>query len=200
MKATILGGKAYDLPFEERYTCVYDSNPSIEDIASSNLLVFTGGSDVDSWLYGEPALPTTMIDGGRDRVEEAVYNECIHHNIPMVGICRGGQFLNVMNGGSLIQHQTEHCRGGGHEMHTDIASMWVTSTHHQMMRITEDAVLLAWANECDGMYAIEPEVVFYRETQSLCVQYHPEYMDPSSDGWLSFQDLIGKYILPYGNS
>ena len=60
----------------------------------------------------------------------------------MVGICRGAQFLTVMNGGKLVQHVNNHAISGTHPCHikmpsgpkaVKIETVEVTSTHHQMM-------------------------------------------------------------------
>ena len=41
----------------------------------------------------------------------------------------------------------------------------------------------------------EPEVIFWPDTKSLAVQYHPEWMEEESEGWKYFQELLNKYIL-----
>jgi hypothetical protein len=80
---------------------------------------------------------------------------------------------------------------------------------------TEEAVVLGWSaglattyetggqlspqqlmqpfQASDGIYG-EPDIVYWARTNSLGVQYHPEYMDVESDGWKYFQDLLTKYI------
>jgi gamma-glutamyl-gamma-aminobutyrate hydrolase PuuD len=68
-------------------------------------LVFTGGSDLDPELYGQRPHPeTTGIHDQRDRAEMALIREALVRDMPVLGICRGMQLLNVALGGDLIQH------------------------------------------------------------------------------------------------
>src|SRR5580658_6931586 len=68
-------------------------------------LLLTGGGDVDPALYGEIASPETEPpDPERDAVEAALIDEALARDLPLLGICRGMQLLNVHRGGSLIQH------------------------------------------------------------------------------------------------
>lgn len=66
-------------------------------------LLLTGGGDIDPMLYGE------MIDGSeepnwpRDHVETAQFHLARRRGLPILGICRGVQFLNVAMGGALVQ-------------------------------------------------------------------------------------------------
>jgi putative glutamine amidotransferase len=68
-------------------------------------LVFTGGSDLDPSLYGQAAHPeTTGVHRARDRAELALMREALRRDMPVLGICRGMQLLNVALGGGLHQH------------------------------------------------------------------------------------------------
>jgi putative glutamine amidotransferase len=68
-------------------------------------LVLTGGGDVNPALYGEAALPETEEpDEERDAVEGDLIDEALARDVPLIGICRGMQILNVRLGGSLIQN------------------------------------------------------------------------------------------------
>lgn len=68
-------------------------------------LVFTGGSDLDPALYGQRAHPeTTGVHRHRDRAELALIREALRRDMPVLGICRGMQLLNVALGGDLHQH------------------------------------------------------------------------------------------------
>ena len=69
------------------------------------LVVFTGGADVDPSLYRETMEVRTHSDLARDLFEKMFYKACRTYVVPMVGICRGAQFLTVMNGGKLKQHR-----------------------------------------------------------------------------------------------
>lgn len=161
-------------------------------IENADLVQFTGGEDVNPALYGEKPHPQTGYRASRDAQEEIVYKECRAINKPMAGICRGGQFLNVMCGGKLFQHVNGHAIAGTHEA-TDMATgriVQVTSTHHQMMRKGPTGKVLAFAQQSGFRHHVdsgevvnvpwtiaEPdvEVVHYPEHLVLCFQPHPEY-------------------------
>ncbi len=149
--------------------------------------IFWGGTDVNPALYKQPKHHTTQYpDINRDTIEAQLFRSLVKNSIPMVGICRGSQFLNVMNGGSLIQDVRGHTND---HIITDLRNneqFWVTSTHHQMMVPHKDAEIIAidqrevdvlespLADNYVKQHGIE--VVFYPKTKCLCIQFHPEYM------------------------
>lgn len=190
MKAIVLGGILYQQLVKD---CGYELTIELDD--DVDLVMFTGGADVHPSLYNEDEGPYTMSDPARDAYEQKVFLQYKH--VPKVGICRGAQFLTVMNGSRLIQHIEGHAKAGTHEMHTSSKEHFrVTSTHHQMMRLNDNCELLAWANQdTDPIEVIQPEVVWYPDTKSLAVQYHPEYMDKDSRGYTYFLELMEKYCV-----
>ena len=182
--------------------------PDRYDWRDIKLVVFTGGADVDPSLYSERPHPKTYSDIERDKLEQDYYHAAVKGKIPMVGICRGAQFLTVMNGGSLVQHVDNHAVVGTHPIFTDKGKeVKVTSTHHQMMYPKGKFKMLAWAKGLSNKYQTgrgtvtpktlvdEPEVVWYGNTKSLAVQFHPEYMNEDSGGFKYFQELIKEYVL-----
>jgi putative glutamine amidotransferase len=67
-------------------------------------VVLAGGLDVDPALYGETMHPScSLADDARDAFELALARRCLRDGVPLLGICRGMQVLNVAAGGSLIQ-------------------------------------------------------------------------------------------------
>ena len=78
-----------------------------------NGLVLTGGHDVSPELYGEkPGEHMGATCGLRDRMESYLFRKAIDKDLPVLGICRGIQFMNAYLGGSLYQdldtqHKTE---------------------------------------------------------------------------------------------
>ena len=67
-------------------------------------LLLTGGADVDPREYGEPDRhPSVEIDPERDSYELALTREAMRRRLPILGICRGAQVLNVAAGGTLVQ-------------------------------------------------------------------------------------------------
>lgn len=187
------GGNAYAQMFERNGFTVTTV------IADADLLCFTGGEDVYPPFYGQPNV-ASGFSINRDLKEQEFYNYGKQWKLPMVGICRGGQFLNVMSGGSMYQDVNNHGIGGTHAALNllDGATYQVTSTHHQMMRKGVKGEVLVTAalstrrtyGEYDdnfkpvsitehGLKEDDTECVIYRETRTLCFQPHPEYNAPS---------------------
>lgn len=153
----------------------YDEVPTLLDLP--DLIVFTGGADVDPALYGEHPHPRTYSEPERDKREKAIFLRSQDRGIPALGICRGGQFLNVLSGGSMNQHVDGHATGNNHLI-TDHASgeeIMVSSTHHQMMVPSDKAIILATANIVKWPLHVDVEVVYYPHTNALCFQPHPEF-------------------------
>jgi len=184
------------------------------DIAMADLVVFTGGADINPAIYNEPVSGAKYIDEQRDAEEMAVYKAALNWNIPMLGICRGAQLLNCMNGGSLWQDVNNHT--ANHwivDTRTD-ATAFVTSTHHQQMRInpkTGHMIAVAYNQAVKGRKSlctrkagagvtqiphagdVDPEVVWYADTSCLCFQPHPEYpgnTDTANYFWSLFEELF----------
>lgn len=170
----------------------------------TDLIVLTGGSDVNPVYYGEPAHTSTRVNPTRDSQERAIIQKAHEEKIPCVGICRGAQFLSVMNGDKLIQHV-----GLGHSKPHYVlyegSEYLVNSTHHQMM-VGARGEVIAFSKDVADTYedgdkkqvilkdGHEPEVVWYDATDNLCVQFHPERSDKYQSEHL-FNQLLEEYIL-----
>lgn len=153
---------------------------------NADLVLFTGGEDVDPSFYKERANPKTSSNIHRDRREIMDYVKALDLKIPMLGICRGSQFLCVMNGGRLVQHQEN--KYGVHPMETTYGRISITSTHHQAAfpfnLPTKDYKILGWTNGISSIHEngygeemnppVECEIVYYPKTRSLGIQGHPE--------------------------
>lgn len=153
-------------------------------------LILTGGEDLDPALYGEQPHPLTEAAvPARDTWERALLTAALERGIPVLGICRGMQLMNVHAGGSLIQHLPDEV---GHDAHSaqpgaftqhviesvpgtrlaELSSqaMDVASHHHQAVeRLGEGVVAAAYAK--DG--TIEALELSGRAFV-LGVQWHPE--------------------------
>ena len=120
-------------------------------IAGLDGLLLPGGWDVDPARYGEkPDTKIGDIDPELDETEIRLFNEARQQEIPVLGLCRGQQVINVAMGGSLIQHLEGHeVRAFGrkhlaHGVAVDPASelgqaaegrqIQVNSLHHQAVR------------------------------------------------------------------
>jgi GMP synthase-like glutamine amidotransferase len=175
-------------------------------VADADVLCFTGGEDVSPSIYGEKPLNTTNFNPDRDQYEIDLFIEAVAKDKPMVGICRGGQFLNVMSGGKLFQHVTNHTRTHPVKTFDGRIIPGMTSTHHQMMIPGKDGKVLATAGEAtsaqgDGFFIArdkdaheDTEVVFYSNPATLCFQPHPEFGEGECQDY--FWDCFDENILP----
>ncbi len=78
---------------------------SPEELADLDALVLTGGTDIDPARYGASPLPTDFApDPERDAFEIDLARAAHAANLPLLGICRGLQIINVALGGALLQH------------------------------------------------------------------------------------------------
>ena len=162
-------------------------------------LMLAGGADIDPASYGERAHPETVETvPERDAFEIALTRAAIERDMPVLGICRGMQLINVARGGTLLQHlpelygHHEHRRvlgsfdGADHDVLLTDGSLAATaagevahatkSHHHQgVERIGEGLVVSGLSTLDDLPEAIElPDSRFV-----LGVQWHPE-ADPRS--------------------
>jgi putative glutamine amidotransferase len=78
-------------------------------------LILAGGADIDPASYGQPADPQTIgTVPARDHYEIALARAAIERDMPLLGICRGMQLLNVALGGTLLQHLPDTLGHGDH--------------------------------------------------------------------------------------
>ena len=185
----------------------------------ADVVQFTGGEDVDPALYDEVAHSTTYFSRTRDEWCIDIYQWCLAKGIPMAGICRGGQFLNVMNKGKMFQDCDGHGLWGTHEA-TILESglkVQVTSTHHQIMRPNYDKGIVLMEAEPLGTYkeymaynegGVQPdgwavydghgetdvEAIYYPDTMSLCYQPHPEYCEEKSGCVSAYKSFLRNYL------
>lgn len=160
-----------------------------------SLVLFTGGEDVCPQYYSQNVGEYTKYNLERDKFEkEYLFNN--FPDVPKLGCCRGSQFLTVLSGGRLIQHVEGHATGQLHAIEMNgplLGNIYnITSTHHQMMypfKMKEDSYQLVAFSKyfLSGVYLngdnenielpkdfLEPEIVYYPKTKSLCIQGHPE--------------------------
>jgi len=168
----------------------------VNNMASADIILFTGGADVNPKLYGEEAHPTTYFNMERDLFEIQEYKKSLEvPNVLRVGICRGNQLLGMLNGCKLVQDVTHHAIGKTHKVivYGEEPTIFdTTSLHHQMVypyNINKDEydILagsypklsahyygggISWKD-----YYKEVEVIYFPKTNSLGIQGHPEMMD-----------------------
>lgn len=162
-------------------------------------LMVAGGADIDAGSYGQSPHPLTIDTvPERDVFEIALTRAAIERDLPVLGICRGMQLINVARGGTLIQDLAEQL---GHEQHRRVLGSFdgadhdvileegslaalaagetphaTKSHHHQGVDRLGDGLIVTGHSALDGLAeAIElPGSRFV-----LGVQWHPE-ADPAS--------------------
>jgi putative glutamine amidotransferase len=95
-------------------------------------LVLAGGADIDPAFYGQPAdEKTTGTVPERDAFELALARAAIERDMPVLGICRGMQLINVACGGTLLQHLPERF---GHHEHRRVVGSFDGADHDVEVR------------------------------------------------------------------
>ena len=128
------GGLAVLLPPDE--ALVEDPDELLDRLDG---LILAGGTDIDPSNYGEPRDPHTVDTiPARDRFEIALTRAAIARDLPLLGICRGMQLINVACGGTLIQHLPDRY---GHEEHRRVVGSFDGSEHE--VTLTEGSLAQA---------------------------------------------------------
>jgi gamma-glutamyl-gamma-aminobutyrate hydrolase PuuD len=188
----------------------FDPNKSIAaQLQGVDLLLFSGGTDVDPNLYQHRNVASSPPDKVRDARETLFYKVARQMSIPMVGVCRGSQFLCVMNGGWLVQDVDNHANGENHDVFLHDGSIINTnSTHHQLSipPAERDVVVLGgtknritrWRYDTTWkahfrIAEVEPEIIYYQRAKCLGFQFHPEYYPTGHP----VPKLVCKYVNDY---
>ncbi len=148
-------------------------------------LVLAGGPDIHPSAYGASG-DAVKTEPERDRSELLLTEAALARELPILGVCRGAQLLNVAFGGTLIRHLDGHRDAEiydrlGHEIRLAPDStlrQWygsdrisVTSVHHQAVdRLGDGLAAVGWAE--DGTI----EAVELPGSLVLGVQWHPEWL------------------------
>lgn len=188
-------------PFKNIFDVFY--NPLVDNnLQEADALILWGGTDIHPKFYKEKAHPKNQSPGfvsARDEIEWHLMREAYRMNIPIIGVCRGAQFLCAFAGGSLIQDVTNHYVG--HEVQTyDGHVFYAPGDHHQMMNPDgTEYELLAWSKEKKSVWyqngegkeasrllEEEPEVIWFPEVKGFAIQPHPEWgpMGTEFNNWL----------------
>ncbi len=153
-------------------------------------VVISGGDDIDPGLYLPDAPDTAPLDAARDAFEIDMLKDVLQRDIPVLGICRGAQLLNVVLGGSLhtdlrrIRSKTSNRRTPfarktlNVEKNSRLAQILgveharINSLHHQAIADLGAGLQVVGRDLDNIVQAIEhPGRRFL-----LGVQWHPEYL------------------------
>jgi putative glutamine amidotransferase len=160
--------------------------PGTPSMADLDGLLLPGGWDVDPALYGEkPDARVGDIDPELDETEIRLFKDAREKEIPVLGICRGQQVINVAMGGSLVQHLEGHevrAFGRKHLAHmaaVDPASelgqaaggreIQVNSLHHQAVRSVASGLKQTATGDDGTIEGLESA-----DGLIVAVQCHPE--------------------------
>ncbi|MFD6099910.1 gamma-glutamyl-gamma-aminobutyrate hydrolase family protein [Nocardiopsis flavescens] len=166
-------------------------------------LLLAGGGDIDPARYGAGRSGHTAgVQAARDGAESALLAAALDRGLPVLGVCRGMQLLNVFRGGTLHQHLPDTVGHDGHRRRAGVfdphpvtvaegsltaralgrTRLDAPSYHHQAVDVLGTGVrATGWAD--DGTV----EALEYEGADTvLGVQWHPEMgADPSLFAWLA---------------
>jgi putative glutamine amidotransferase len=132
------GGLALMIPPDDRFE---DGPDQLLDLLDG--LILAGGNDIDPAVYGAERHPEThFLVPERDRAELALATRAVERDLPVLGICRGMQLINVAFGGTLTQHLPEEL---GHEEHRRTPGSFEGSEHD--VRLTAGSLAARAAGE-----------------------------------------------------
>lgn len=173
-------------------------------------IVLSGGADISSIIYGQrPSGRLKTITPLRDKQEIEMVNHIIkHRNMPVLGICRGMQILNIAYGGSLYQDLESagfschllNMYPRSHETHTVApcessvlyeifgnAEIGVNSFHHQAVENVGNGLKVAALSEDNIVEALEN----CREDKFIIgIQWHPEELSDDTKQQEIFKAFI----------
>ena len=184
----------YGTPFAKMFNIVSSDKMYDCDIAKiADMVMLTGGGDIDPKYYGQKKHPATHVSFGmRDAQEHKLIETCLENAIPILGICRGAEWLTIAAGGELFQHVTNHTCSHTVTWGKIPFGIQTSSLHHQMcdLRKIKDAKVLAYASGISNFYETEgygiapvepktlkePEVFQLPSIKGFAIQGHPEMM------------------------
>lgn len=195
---------------------------NIEDIYKCNGFVLTGGVDVVPSIYGgleEYAHKPQVFLPERDEFEKRIYEHAQKERIPVLGICRGMQYVNILEGGTVFEDIGEeanmvHKKGTEDKVHavnikkdsllyavTGLRRGVVNSSHHQGVnpkKLGDNLMVSAWSDTGDQIIEGLEFKVKTDKGFMLCVQWHPERMKEKETNPLS-QKVKEQFIMEVRN-
>ena len=194
----------------EKYKVIVHKTNDVKNPKDIDLVLFTGGEDVNPAHYNENIGKHTHINSNRDKKEIDTFYRFKGKSF-LLGICRGSQLLTMLSSGRLIQHVEGHCRDHSMVLNNGLKYN-ITSSHHQMIYPFDlnekDYELIGYSEyfqsntylngdneeiELSNNF-LEPEIVYYKKTNALCIQGHPEWSHCEKRTSQMCLNLIDKYL------
>lgn len=155
------------------------------DLAACDGVVLPGGGDITPGFFGERSNGSKNIDTELDILQFQALDFCILHQIPVIGICKGMQVINVAFGGTILQDlptaDIHRCNGADQYHDSQIApdsflaglygeKMTVNSAHHQGLKLVgRELAPIQW---CPRDRCIE--AIVHESLPIFGLQWHPE--------------------------
>lgn len=175
-------------------------NPNIDEILElCDGFLITGGSDIDPQYFNEENLGESKnCDIHLDELDKAVVLYATDHKLPLIGICRGHQAINVFLGGSLYQDIGNSHSSTKHQVKAiknDLIAFpkefKTNSYHHQSLKqVANGLEVVALSNEDEVI-----EAIIHKKLPIMATQWHPEMMQDDAISILffdTFRDLVNK--------
>lgn len=194
MKIAIIGRKKDTVNYEaffSRMPAEAVTTLFLGDLAACDAVVLPGGGDITPAFFGERSAGSKNIDTELDILQFQALDFCRLHQIPVMGICKGMQIINVAFGGTLLQDLPTadiHRYNGADQYHdTQIAAgsflygiygeqMTVNSAHHQgLKQVGRELIPIQW---CPRDQCIE--AIVHESLPVFGLQWHPERLQPEN--------------------
>ncbi|MDX1507646.1 MAG: gamma-glutamyl-gamma-aminobutyrate hydrolase family protein [Woeseiaceae bacterium] len=164
-----------------------------DDIAG---FIIGGGNDIDPAIYGGDVSASRSIDPARDAYELKILDLAEQRGVPVMGICRGAQLINVHRGGTLVSDLANvrvHTSNKGTLLPRKAVTITAESTlaeligsehtrvnslHHQAVEQTGDGLVV---NALDRDQIVQGIEAIDSGPLRIGVQWHPEYMPQRRD-------------------
>mgnify|MGYP000667718868 CR=1 FL=1 len=163
------------------------------EAASCDALILPGGGDITPAFFGERSKGSRSVDTELDILQFQALDTAVAAGIPVIGICKGMQVINVAFGGTITQDLPTATRPryeNGDQYHKTLISessclhelygreMTVNSAHHQgVARLGNDLLAIQWCPD-DGCV----EALIHEHLPILGLQWHPERLDAAVSG------------------
>jgi len=175
-------------------------------------ILFAGGEDVDPALYQEPRkYENVQVNRARDEFEQALLEGALTRRLPILGICRGSQVINVKFGGTLYQDlvhdaipEFQHQQAGSRKETTHgvtltdpdsrLAEVFqgscrVNSLHHQAIKRLGRGLKVTARSEDGFVEAVEAADDY---PYLVAVQWHPEELADHAEQLKIFEEFLAQ--------